>query len=105
MSIGIVCSSLIPFCRVFDREEIAPIGTDMQLRLHLTSNHRPSTAFIPPAKLSETDIESIAKAVGGIAQLTASIGKFLEVVDADIEAMNKEREHCDNEIQNMKQAC
>ncbi|KAL3787054.1 hypothetical protein HJC23_011738 [Cyclotella cryptica] len=84
-------------------EEIKSTISSMRLRLHRTINQRPSTALTLPSKLSLADLDSIAASVQCITQLTESLGRYVNVVHNDIEAMTLEQRFWVKEIQDMEQ--
>lgn len=77
----------------------------MQLRLHRPINHRPITALMLPTTSSTTDYDSIAAAIQGITQTTDLLGRYMDVVNNDIEEVTREKSHWVKEIQDMEQVC
>jgi hypothetical protein len=58
-----------------------------------------------PTKSSTTDLDLIAAAIQGIIRSTDLLGRYMDVVNSDMEAMTQEKSHWIQEIQDMEQAC
>ncbi|KAL7487195.1 hypothetical protein ACHAW6_012792 [Cyclotella cf. meneghiniana] len=86
-------------------EAVNSTGSRMQLRLHRPINHRPITALMLPTTSSTTDYDSIAAAIQGITQTIDLLGRYMDVVNNDIEEVTREKSHWVKEIQDMEQVC
>jgi hypothetical protein len=58
-----------------------------------------------PIKSSTTDFDLIAAAIQGITQSTDLLGRYMDVVNSDMEAMTQEKSHWVKEIEDMEQTC